>query len=277
MLFKPFSKGDRRRHATGKPHLTFGPFRLDMTQGQLWRGAQVLALRRRSLAMLRYLAEHPGRLVTKAELRQHVWGGTHVTDTVLPRVCVQEIRAVLGDAADAPHYLATVGRQGYRFLVGDDGRSPPTAGRPLVGRQREVDTLASWFQRATQGTRQVVSVSGEAGMGKTTLVEQWLARLATGRGCGLHGASASSTLARGNRTCHSWRRWGNSAVGRVTGRCWTHCSGMRRCGSSNGRGCCPKRSCSASSASSRGRPRPGCSRELADGVCKSAHAPLSIS
>jgi DNA-binding winged helix-turn-helix (wHTH) protein len=102
--------------------ITFGPFRLDMTQGRLWRGAQVLALRHRSLAMLGYLAEHPGRLVTKAELRQHVWAGMHVTDTVL-RVCVQEIRAVLGDAAATPRYLETVGRQGYRFLVGED-RAP---------------------------------------------------------------------------------------------------------------------------------------------------------
>ena len=82
-------------------HLTFGPFRLDPTQGRVWRGAQVTTLRPRSLAMLRYLVEHPGRLVTKAELRQHVWAGTHVTDTVL-RVCVQEIRAALGDAAAAP-------------------------------------------------------------------------------------------------------------------------------------------------------------------------------
>jgi predicted ATPase len=162
-------------------HLTFGPFRLDMTQGQLWRGAQLLVLRPRTLAMLCYLAEHPGRLVTKAELRQHVWGGTHVTDTVL-RVCVQEIRAVLGDAADAPHYLATVGRQGYRFLVGEDREAvPPWLAGPLVGRQGEIDALASWFQRAAQGTRQVVLVSGEAGVGKTTVVEQWLARLATAR------------------------------------------------------------------------------------------------
>jgi predicted ATPase len=132
--------------------------------------------------MLRYLAEHPGRLVTKAELRQHVWAGTHVTDTVL-RVCVQEIRAVLGDAADAPSYLATVGRQGYRFLVGDDREAIPSplAG-PLVGRQREVETLQSWFQLAAQGARQVVVVSGEAGVGKTTVVDRWLARLAAGRG-----------------------------------------------------------------------------------------------
>ena len=162
--------------------LTFGPFRLDVTQGQLWRGEQVLGLRRRSLAMLGYLAEHPGRLVTKAELRQHVWGGTHVTDTVL-RVCVQEIRAVLGDAADAPRYLATVGRQGYRFLVGDDREvAPPLLAGPLVGRQGEVETLQSWFQRAAQGARQFVLVSGQAGVGKTTVVERWLARLAAGRG-----------------------------------------------------------------------------------------------
>ena len=78
--------------------ISFGPFRFDMTHGRLWREGQTIALRPRTGAMLRYLVEHPGRLVTKAELRQHVWAGTHVTDTVL-RVSVQEIRAALGDAA----------------------------------------------------------------------------------------------------------------------------------------------------------------------------------
>src|SRR5882724_10278978 len=53
---------------------------------------------------------------------------------------------------------------------------------PLVGRQREVDTLQSWFQRAAQGARQSVFVSGEAGVGKTTVVELWLAHLAAGSG-----------------------------------------------------------------------------------------------
>jgi DNA-binding winged helix-turn-helix (wHTH) protein len=70
--------------------------------------------------MLRYLVEHAGRLVTKTELRQHVWAGTHVNDTVL-RVCVHEIRAALRDAAAAPRYLETVARQGYRFLGGETG------------------------------------------------------------------------------------------------------------------------------------------------------------
>jgi DNA-binding winged helix-turn-helix (wHTH) protein len=54
-------------------HIIFGPFRLETTQARLWCGEQAITLRPRAFAMLRYLAEHPGRLVTKAELRQHVW------------------------------------------------------------------------------------------------------------------------------------------------------------------------------------------------------------
>jgi DNA-binding winged helix-turn-helix (wHTH) protein len=105
-------------------HLAFGPFHLDGTQGRLWREEQAIALRPQSLALLRYLVAHPGRLVTKAELRQHVWAGTHVTDTVL-RVSVHEIREALGDVAAAPRYLATVGRESSRFLLGDDPEGPP--------------------------------------------------------------------------------------------------------------------------------------------------------
>src|SRR5262249_41985374 len=75
--------------------------RLEPPPGGLWRGDVGPALRPRSLAVLRDLVAHAGRLVTKAELRPHVWGGTPVTDPVL-RVCVQEIRAALGAAAAAP-------------------------------------------------------------------------------------------------------------------------------------------------------------------------------
>jgi len=162
--------------------ITFGPFCLELeaTHGRLWRGEHIIALRPRSLAVLRYLVEHAGRLVTKAELRQQVWTGTHVTDTVL-RVCVRDIRAALGDEAAAPQYVETVGQQGYRFLVQGDGNvSPPVIAGPIVGRQREVDTLEGWFQRAARGERQLVFLSGDAGVGKTTVLDLWLARLVAG-------------------------------------------------------------------------------------------------
>src|SRR5262252_53517 len=104
--------------------LAFGPFHVDGPQGGLWQGEQAIALRPQSLALLRYLVAHPGRVVTKAEVRRHVWADTHVTDTAL-RVVVHEIRRALGDVAAAPRYLETVGRQGYRFLWGDALEVPP--------------------------------------------------------------------------------------------------------------------------------------------------------
>jgi two-component system OmpR family response regulator len=55
-----------------RPAHTFDAFRLEPPPGGLWRGDVRIALRPRSLAMLRYLVAHAGRLVTKAELRQHV-------------------------------------------------------------------------------------------------------------------------------------------------------------------------------------------------------------
>src|SRR5215510_11430552 len=99
-----------------------GPFRLETPHGRLWQGDHRIPLRPRSLALLHYLVTHPGCLVTKAEVQQHVWGGTHVTETVL-RVSVREIRAALSDVAAAPQYLATVGGQGYRWL-GAGSRAP---------------------------------------------------------------------------------------------------------------------------------------------------------
>jgi predicted ATPase/DNA-binding winged helix-turn-helix (wHTH) protein len=159
-------------------HITFGPFRLETTQARLWRGERTIPLRPRTFAMLRYLAEHPGRLVTKAELRQHVWAETHVTDTVL-RVCLREIRAALGDVAAAPQYLQTVTGQGYRWLVpGEDSARPLAEAGPIVGRQVDLDALETCFRRAAAGSRQLVFLSGEAGIGKTTVIDLWLARLA---------------------------------------------------------------------------------------------------
>src|SRR5262249_32619850 len=162
--------------------LAFGPFHLDGPQGGLWQGEQAIAFRPRALALLRYLVAHAGRLVTKAEVGRPVWAGTHVSDTVL-RVSVHEIRQALGDAVAAPRYLETVGRQGYRFLLGENLEGPPprTTG-PLVGRRDDVAAVEQWFERAAGGARQLVLLSGEAGIGKTTVVEMVLARLGPGSG-----------------------------------------------------------------------------------------------
>jgi predicted ATPase len=59
--------------------------------------------------------------------------------------------------------------------LGDGAAVPLTAARPIVGRQAEVEALEQWWTRAVTGTRQLVFLSGEAGIGKTTVIDQWVA------------------------------------------------------------------------------------------------------
>src|SRR5262245_58170602 len=98
------------------PTLHFGPFSLDGTEDGLWRGLQRCKLKAKAEAVLRYLVTHPGRLVRKTDLLAAIWPDVQVSDWVLT-TCIREIRHVLGDVARAPRYIATVHRQGYRFIA----------------------------------------------------------------------------------------------------------------------------------------------------------------
>ncbi len=163
--------------------LTFGPFRLEPDPLRLWRGAMPVALQPRPLAVLGYLAARPGVVVGARELLAAVWGDVCVTRAVL-KVAVRTLRAALGDDAAAPRYIETVGREGYRFI---GARGLTTALRDtgdvalpaLVGRVGELGRLRTALRQAAAGRRVVLLVSGEAGGGKTALIEQALAEAAT--------------------------------------------------------------------------------------------------
>jgi DNA-binding winged helix-turn-helix (wHTH) protein len=114
-----------RRCIMAERFLTFGPFRLDLLHSCLWREAQPIALRPQALTVLRYLVLHADRLVTKAELFQHVWDGRQVTDTVL-RGCIHTIRVALADTATTPQYLENGGPAGVSIPAGA-GRPAPAA------------------------------------------------------------------------------------------------------------------------------------------------------
>lgn len=157
--------------------LVFGPFRLDLAGEQLWHGDQQVVLRPQVFAVLRYLVEHPNHLITQEALLREVWQGRYVSGSTI-RGCIREIRTALHDATDNPRYIETVGRKGYRF-VGSRDNSPGTASadaeqRLIVGRHGEIDQLGRYLARAATGERQLILVSGEAGLGKTSLADLFI-------------------------------------------------------------------------------------------------------
>src|SRR5262245_5039705 len=98
------------------PQWCFADFRLDPTNARLWQGAQVIALTPKVFDVLHYLVTHADRLVTKDALLDAVWSETAVSDGVV-RMAIGELRRALGDTAQAPRYIATVQRRGYRFVA----------------------------------------------------------------------------------------------------------------------------------------------------------------
>jgi DNA-binding winged helix-turn-helix (wHTH) protein/tetratricopeptide (TPR) repeat protein len=175
--------------------ISFPPFLLDPANEQLWRGRRLVALKPKTFAVLRHLVERPQRLVTKEDLLDALWGDVEVGEAVL-KTHLREIRQALGDNVRAPRFIETVHRRGYRFIAGVRQVSGPapdhsphvaSATPGIVGRHVELARLHDCLERAQLGQRQIVFVTGEPGIGKTSLVRAFLQRL-EGRG-GLRVAS----------------------------------------------------------------------------------------
>ena len=161
--------------------LSFPPFRLDLDSERLWKNDQEIRLRRKPFAILRYLVQNPKRLVTHAEVVEAVWGKVAMSESLL-RTHVHDLRSALGDGV-----VETVVGRGYRFIAdlqhvyAEEPRATEAPAQDastarVVGRDAELDTLRAALRSARDRKRTTVFVSGEAGAGKTTLVDVFLER-----------------------------------------------------------------------------------------------------
>jgi DNA-binding winged helix-turn-helix (wHTH) protein/tetratricopeptide (TPR) repeat protein len=155
----------------------FHSFRLDSLNQCLWRGEQRVPITPKAFDVLRYLVDHPGRLVTQEEILEALWPDTYVNQEVVKKY-ILGIRKVLGDRHDKPVFIETIPRRGYQFVaqVIEEHTaarlpSPPDAKNKMVGRGTALAELEASLDKALRGERQVIFVTGEAGIGKTTLVD----------------------------------------------------------------------------------------------------------
>lgn len=103
-------------HGTGT--WRFGVFEVDARKAELRRNGVTVRLRDQSFRILVYLLEHAGELVTREDLRRVLWpSDTFVDFDHSLNTAIMKLRDALGDVADAPLYIETVPKRGYRFVA----------------------------------------------------------------------------------------------------------------------------------------------------------------
>lgn len=165
--------------------LSFGEFRLDPINKRLWQGERAVELGSLPFAVLCHLIERSaqGHLVTKRELRERIWGSTHVSDEAI-RGCVSVLRKALGDDPHEPRFIKTHSKEGFRFLLPVAQAAPPSATPSRAPQPPNGPYDPAWYVERPQEEKQIlgclespgrpVVVFGPQGSGKTTLIRRAL-------------------------------------------------------------------------------------------------------
>src|SRR5688572_10750985 len=163
--------------------------RIEADNERAWCGERRLDLTPRAFAVLRHLVGRARALVTKDDLLAAIWRDTIVSDAALAS-CIRDLRRALDDSPARPRYIETVHRRGFRFIGPVAGTTTvrsasgprpqgagalPAAKSTLVGRAADLARLRVTWTIAQRGQRRLVFVTGEPGIGKTALVEAFLA------------------------------------------------------------------------------------------------------
>jgi Tol biopolymer transport system component/DNA-binding winged helix-turn-helix (wHTH) protein len=108
----------------------FGPFQLETQYGELRKSGMRLKLQGQPIEILEMLLAKPGELVTREDIQQRLWpADTFVDFDHSLNTAVKKLRQALGDEADAPRYIETLPKRGYRF-IGQVEREAPQESRP---------------------------------------------------------------------------------------------------------------------------------------------------
>src|SRR5258708_38008727 len=103
--------------STFVPPACFGPFEVDFREGEILKNGRRIRLQDQPLQVLAMLLEHPGNVVARDEFRQKLWpNDTFVDFDHGLNNAINRLRDALNDSAEAPRFIETLPRRGYRFI-----------------------------------------------------------------------------------------------------------------------------------------------------------------
>ncbi len=114
--------------------LSFGPFEIDTSAGELRKGGVRVRLTGQPFQILLILLARPGEVVTREQLHERIWrDGTFVDFEHGLSAAMNKLRRALGDSAENPRYIETVPGRGYRFIGSVQTEiTPEQPKRPLI-------------------------------------------------------------------------------------------------------------------------------------------------
>jgi TolB-like protein/DNA-binding winged helix-turn-helix (wHTH) protein/tetratricopeptide (TPR) repeat protein len=116
---------------SGSRTIQFGNFEADLRAGELRRDGSRIKLQEQPFRVLTLLLEHPGKVVSREELRNKLWpADTFVDFDHSLNAAIRRLRDALGDSAENPKFVETVSRRGYRFLAPVNGEQTVIAVAP---------------------------------------------------------------------------------------------------------------------------------------------------
>src|SRR5579863_1843994 len=171
--------------ATGRPTPEFGAagrivrfavFEFDIETGELRKHGLRIKLQGQPISVLAMLIQHAGEAVTREELQKRLWPvDTYVDFEHSLNAAIKRLRAALGDSADAPRYVETLPRHGYRFIaplsslaVPQPAKSQRSTDVPPAEAGNEKSKSADW--------RRPVLTAAAVGAALVIIASLWLQR-----------------------------------------------------------------------------------------------------
>src|SRR5262249_32110893 len=96
----------------------FAGFELNLKARELWRNGVRIHLQDQPFEILAMMLERPGEVVTREEIRDRLWAaGTNVDLEPAATAAIRRLRAAPAAPAEAPRFIETLHRRGYRFVA----------------------------------------------------------------------------------------------------------------------------------------------------------------